>query len=199
MAIILLMSAYALGLIETAGLIGAIVATDAAAKAAAVKVSSAELTDATFMTIRIEGELGAVQAAVEAGAEAAQKVSELLVAHVIPNPDDGLGAIMLPKRYISKYHPDDDRPSLLPETVAPPPPRPRAGGTGGTKRRPRAEHGADRTSTASGQRPDLEKMTVAQLRVYARSLPELGLKGRQISQANKKQLIDAIKSVLNGE
>ena len=65
------MSDKALGLIETKGLIGAIEAVDAAAKAAAVVVSSVELTEAAFMTLKIEGDLGAVQAAVEAGAAAA--------------------------------------------------------------------------------------------------------------------------------
>ena len=59
----------ALGLIETKGLIGAIEATDAAAKAAGVVISSVELTDATFLTLKIEGDLGAVQAAVKAGAD----------------------------------------------------------------------------------------------------------------------------------
>ena len=46
----------ALGLIETRGLIGAIVATDAAAKGAAVVITSVELTDATFLTLKIEGD-----------------------------------------------------------------------------------------------------------------------------------------------
>lgn len=72
------MSGRALGLIETRGLIGAIVATDAAAKGAAVVVTSVELTDAAFLTLKIEGDLGAVQAAVETGAEAAEKVGDLI-------------------------------------------------------------------------------------------------------------------------
>ena len=105
----------ALGLVETKGLVGAIVATDAAAKASAVVVSSAELTESAFMTVKIEGELGAVQAAVKAAAEAAQKIGELIAVHVIPRPDIGLAAIVPSLRYISKYHPEDLRPSLTME------------------------------------------------------------------------------------
>jgi len=84
------MSRNALGLVETQGLIAAIEATDAAAKAAGVVVSSVELTDAAFLTLKIEGELGAVQAAVEAAVNAAQKLGEIVAVTIIPNPDDGL-------------------------------------------------------------------------------------------------------------
>ncbi|MCK4372080.1 MAG: BMC domain-containing protein, partial [candidate division Zixibacteria bacterium] len=106
------MSEYALGLIETRGLIGVIEATDAAAKAASVVVSSAEYTGGSMMIIRIEGELGAVQAAVEAGARAVERVGELVATHIIANPADGLDPITPTKRYTSKYRPDDDRPPL---------------------------------------------------------------------------------------
>lgn len=177
-----MMTGYALGLIETSGLIAAIEATDAAAKAAAVVVVSAELTDATFMTIRIEGELGAVQAAVEAGARAAEKVGEIVAVHIIPNPDNGLDPIMPSRRFVSMYRPDDDRPSLI------------LGGGASVAR----SKISGRAPNQKGQRKKIryEKMTVAELRRVARSLDRLELKGRQISIANKKQLIDAIKRVL---
>ena len=67
------------------------------------------------MTLRIEGDLGAVQAAVQAGASAAEKIGELVAVHVIPNPSDEMSAILPPRRYISKYHPNDMRPALTDE------------------------------------------------------------------------------------
>jgi len=69
----------ALGLIETKGLIGAIEAADAMVKAAAALV-----------TVKIIGEVAAVKSAVDAGAAAAQRVGQLVSAHVIPRPDDQL-------------------------------------------------------------------------------------------------------------
>lgn len=193
------MTGRALGLIETRGLIGAIVATDAAAKGAAVVVTSVELTDATFLTIKIEGELGAVQAAVEVGAAAAEKVGDLIAAHVIPRPDSGLGPIMPNRRYVSKYHPEDTRPPLDDddsEVSMPSRPRPGPSAPTGKKERP-PKRRSRVTKQAETGKDDLNKMTVGQLRQLARTMEDFPLKGRAISMANKKQLIDAIKSVVD--
>jgi ethanolamine utilization protein EutM len=65
----------ALGLVETRGFIGAIEAADAMVKAANVRV-----------TVMVRGDVGAVKAATEAGAEAARRVGELVSVHVIPRP-----------------------------------------------------------------------------------------------------------------
>ena len=80
----------ALGLIETKGLVGAIEAADAMLKAANVKLVSKEKITAALVTIEIVGEVAAVRAAVDAGAAAAQRVGQLITAHVIPRPDDQL-------------------------------------------------------------------------------------------------------------
>lgn len=80
----------ALGLIETKGLIGAIEAADAMLKAANVKLINKEKITAALVTIEIVGEVAAVQSAVDAGAAAAQRVGQLISAHVIPRPDDQL-------------------------------------------------------------------------------------------------------------
>lgn len=191
------MSDKALGLIETKGLIGAIVATDAAAKAAAVVVSSVELTDATFLTLKIEGDLGAVQAAVEAGSEACEKVGELIAAHVIPNPDGGLGPILPNRRYVSKYHPDDQRPPLdlddseMGQPKKPKPPKPTP-----TRPAPPKEKVVEKKKDDLKDK-NLEDMTVSELRRVARSLNRIELKGREISMANKDQLLEAIRNVLD--
>jgi len=78
----------ALGLVETRGLVAAIEAADAALKAARVRLVGIEQTVAALMTVQITGETAAVQAAVDAGGRAAQRVGELVSVHVIPNPSE---------------------------------------------------------------------------------------------------------------
>lgn len=84
----------ALGLIETKGLVGAIEAADAMVKAANVKLVSKEKITAALVTVKIIGEVAAVKSAVDAGAAAAQRVGQLVSAHVIPRPDDQLEEII---------------------------------------------------------------------------------------------------------
>ena len=76
----------ALGLIETRGLVGAIEAADTMVKAANVTLVSKEEIGGGLVTVMVRGDVGAVQAAVEAGAEAAKVVGELISVHVIPRP-----------------------------------------------------------------------------------------------------------------
>src|SRR3954468_19396157 len=80
----------ALGLIETKGLVGVIEATDAALKAANVTLAGRVQVGGGFITALVRGDVGSVRAAVEAGAEAASRVGELLSAHVIPRPDEAV-------------------------------------------------------------------------------------------------------------
>jgi ethanolamine utilization protein EutM len=80
-------SGEALGLIETKGLVGVIEATDAMLKAANVTLGGRVSVGGAFITTLVRGDVGSVRAAVEAGAEAASRVGELVSAHVIPRPD----------------------------------------------------------------------------------------------------------------
>jgi ethanolamine utilization protein EutM len=80
----------ALGLIETKGLVGVIEATDAMLKAANVHLAGRVQVGGGFVTTLVKGDVGSVRAAVEAGAEAAGKIGELVSAHVIPRPDDAI-------------------------------------------------------------------------------------------------------------
>ncbi len=83
----------ALGLIETRGLVGAIEAADAMVKAANVSLAGRERIGAGLVTVKVNGEVAAVKAAVDAGAAAAQRVGELISVHVIPRPDEQLAAL----------------------------------------------------------------------------------------------------------
>ncbi|MEH7885398.1 BMC domain-containing protein [Bacillus sp. JJ1609] len=84
----------ALGMIETRGLIGSIEAADAMLKSADVSLLRQEKVDAALVTVLIQGDVSAVQAAVEAGSAAAARVGELVSAHVIPHPDEEVGNVL---------------------------------------------------------------------------------------------------------
>ena len=86
----------ALGMVETKGLVGAIEAADAMVKAANVLLVGKEQVGGGLVTVMVRGDVGAVKAATDAGASAAEKVGELISVHVIPRPHSGVAAI-LPK------------------------------------------------------------------------------------------------------
>lgn len=90
------MSLDALGMIETRGLVGAIEAADAMVKAAKVTLIGKEHVGGGLVTVMVRGDVGAVKAATDAGAAAAEKVGELLSVHVIPRPHADVEMI-LPK------------------------------------------------------------------------------------------------------
>ena len=76
----------ALGMIETKGYVGSVEAADAMSKAADVEIVKQVQIGAGFLTILIQGDVGSVKAAIDAGAEAASRVGELVSAHVIARP-----------------------------------------------------------------------------------------------------------------
>lgn len=86
----------ALGMIETKGLVGSIEAADAMVKAANVTLIGKVLVGGGLVTVMVRGDVGAVKAAVDAGAAAAERVGELLSIHVIPRPHSDVEFI-LPK------------------------------------------------------------------------------------------------------
>ncbi|GHU67267.1 carboxysome shell protein [Clostridia bacterium] len=88
------MAKQALGMIETKGLIGAIEAADAMVKAAGVKLIGRQQIGSGLVTVMVRGDVGAVKAAVDAGAAAAKAVGNLYGIHVIPSPDDDVEGIL---------------------------------------------------------------------------------------------------------
>ena len=85
----------AIGLIETKGLVPLIEATDSMAKAANVQIIKRIQIGGGLVTTVVRGDVGSVRAAVEAGANAASKVGELVASHIIPRPADGVIAAYL--------------------------------------------------------------------------------------------------------
>ncbi|MBI4549225.1 MAG: BMC domain-containing protein [Ignavibacteriae bacterium] len=190
---------YALGLIETRGLVGAIEAADAATKAADVQLIGKERADAGLMTIKLKGDVAAIRAAVDAGAAAAQRVGELVSAHVIPRPDDETEILIYPPPWQTREK--QPFPEQLPDTGKPKRGRPR-------KKDPMETPPMDIQETIEKEpvtsppklmsddeqtyRQQLESMTVHELRRHARSVEGLSIYGRQISRANREQLIDEL-------
>ncbi|MRH41129.1 BMC domain-containing protein [Aquibacillus halophilus] len=86
----------ALGMLETKGLVGSIEAADAMVKAANVRLVGKVHVGGGLVTVMVRGDVGAVKAATDAGAAAAEKVGELISVHVIARPHSDIESI-LPK------------------------------------------------------------------------------------------------------
>ena len=84
----------ALGMIETKGLVGSVEAADAMVKAANVRLICKVQVGGGLVTVMVRGDVGAVKAAVDAGAAAASRVGELISTHVIPRPHEDVEKIL---------------------------------------------------------------------------------------------------------
>ncbi|MGH8986041.1 MAG: BMC domain-containing protein [Acidimicrobiia bacterium] len=81
----------ALGMIETKGYVAALAAADAMVKAANVHIVSRQEVGDGLVAVVVKGDVGAVRASTEAGAETASQVGEVVSVHVIPRPHEELG------------------------------------------------------------------------------------------------------------
>ncbi|MDA8211480.1 MAG: BMC domain-containing protein [Clostridia bacterium] len=88
------MAGEALGMVETKGLVAAIEAADVMLKAANVNLLGYEKVGSGLVAVMVRGDVGAIKAATEAGAEAAQRVGELVAVHVIPRPHGDVEKIL---------------------------------------------------------------------------------------------------------
>ena len=158
---------FAIGLIETRGLVPVIEAADAAAKAASIQLESVERIGGGLVALRFRGDVASVQAAVQAAAEAARRLGEVTSAHVIPGPHPDLVQLLQ---------------GGLDEKGAPGP---------RTNPGPEAPEEAVEKLTMD----QVRSMPVARLRQLARRIPDIGLKGRQISRANRESLIAELERV----
>ena len=163
---------YALGLIETRGLVGSIEAADVMVKTANVSLLGTEYIRNGLVTVQIIGDVAAVKAAVEAGAAAAQRVGQLVSTHVIPRPSDEVEIILKQRAEASTGpevrpgHSREDAPEGEEE-----------------------EFDFVASDDDDEYRSQLDVMTVHQLRTLARATEGLGIQGREISMANKDILI----------
>jgi len=84
----------ALGMVETRGLVAAVEAADSMVKAAQVSLIGRERIGGGLVTVMVRGDVGAVRAAIEAGAEAAKKVGQVIAVHVIPRPHEDTEGVL---------------------------------------------------------------------------------------------------------
>lgn len=84
----------ALGMIETRGIVASIEAADAMVKAANVSIVGQTKVGGGLVSVMVRGEVGAVKAATDAGASAANKVGEVVSVHLIPRPHDEVESIL---------------------------------------------------------------------------------------------------------
>lgn len=227
---------YALGLIETKGLVGAIEAADAAVKAANVTLVGKEVTKGALVTVKVIGEVAAVQAAVDAGASAASRVGELVSKHVIPRPAEGMEIFIQPKSSSKQSSRAGSRSAARTAQDAPPtksaieeeppaqePPKQVSKTPESEERPPDAIEvkedvgdelfSSDRSESEEEELPhvpdpndpldmrlafmkELESLPVAKLRRVARGVSALSIYGRQISFANKEQLLNEFRIYL---
>lgn len=205
----------ALGMVETRGLVGAIEAADAMCKAANVRLIGREKTNPALITIKIVGETAAVKTAVEAGAAAAARVGELVSTHVIPRPDLQLESIIgtapvketpapvrtpAPAPVEVKVIPAVEKshvPAPLQEMEVTVAPRKPVVPAKPVARKQVSEPVIPESKKVSAPAVEsrLNSMKVTELRNLARSTEGFPIKGREISVANKEELLRLFESI----
>jgi ethanolamine utilization protein EutM len=217
------MADRALGMIETRGLIASIEAADAMVKAAKVRLLGKEKITAGLVTVMVVGETAAVKSAVDAGAAAAQRVGELVSTHIIPRPDDQIDDIVPDIESVEK---EKEKVKLKDEVIEIPERKRRGRKPGSVKSKEiipeetelfesSATSTIDRLKKEALGKPvpekiqkskaskkldftleELEVMNVHQLRRFARGVEIFPIKGREISRANRGELLDYFKALL---
>ncbi|MBE2280269.1 MAG: BMC domain-containing protein [Ignavibacteriaceae bacterium] len=177
---------YALGLIETRGLVTAIEAADAMAKAANVLVTGRENTNPAMITIKCVGEVAAVKSAVDAAAAAAGKLGEVISVHVIPQPSEDL-AILYPEIVIKEnFEPQIAVQKPIVEKSGLPV---KSANQAKTSTKVKTVKTPVKKEKSGKNNSDIKDMSVQELRHLARTNKDFPLKGRQISKANKDTLL----------
>lgn len=201
----------AIGLIETKGIVPAIIAADAMLKAANVGLLGKENVGGGLVTIVVEGDVGAVKASLEAGIGSVNEINnELLISqHIIARPQKGLSDVVLPSKPLKETKGKDESPidsdseNVKTEDV-------KVAGEEKLKKVEKdildekkdlknidieqvnnqesvekliIEYGAD------GLNYLLNQLRVVELRKLARKYDDFGIKGREVSNASKDTLI----------
>lgn len=196
----------ALGLIETKGLVPAIISADAMVKAANVNLLEKTYVGGGLVTITIIGDVGAVQAAVEAGSASVKDINEasLISQHVIPRPheeleDTVISTIPLIEKENLKEAEVEEKAEEKTEEKVEEKEEKKVEETDIKKTEPEkpknkkdvdnifAKYGIEKTIEV------LDGLKVVELRDLARKYDKFGIKGRDISKAGKKLLMDEFK------
>ncbi len=189
----------ALGMIETRGLVAAIEAADAMVKAANVTLCKKEYVGAGLVTVMVRGDVGAVKAATDAGAAAAERVGELISVHVIARPHEDLEPMLLPDD--SQRSPDEQPKPQTPVPAAAPDDTAvnfdqRDASISQTDEHADLEETLHPDPVGEITPEELATMTVTKLRTVARTLNVDNMTKKEIRLANKETLVKAISDYL---
>ena len=189
----------ALGMIETYGCVTAVEALDSALKAANVSLLDMSRVKGGNVTVLIEGDVGAVQAAVSAAKASAEAVGQIAATHVIPRPAGDVGLMIgaaASDRSLSFFHAEPEReepeqeiqPETKPETKS----ETKSETKPETKSETKPDVIPDRSTIEIPEPEVLETCTVEELRKLARAIRPDNMTRKDIRFAKKQQLIDAI-------
>lgn len=174
----------ALGMIETRGLVAAIEAADAMVKAANVDLQCKEHVGGGLVTVMVRGDVGAVKAATDAGAAAAERVGQLISVHVIPRPHGEVEGIL------GELDPNPEQPGPVPPPDPEPEPEPEP------ESEPEAAPSEEATPVSFSDE-ELESLPVVKLRAVARQIGLTSMTKKEIRFAKREELLTAIRAFLN--
>ena len=201
----------ALGMIEVYGYLAAVEALDSALKAANVRREKVELVTGGLVAVLVTGDVGAVKAAMDASAAAAERVGKVISVHVIPRPhsmiDDMLNGPKEPPKAPAPVAPKEPEASAEPEVVKEPEPvisepvkEPEP-----AKEAPKpAKKPAEKKPAAEKKQTDLtpetvQGMSVPNLRALARELDIDNMTRAEIRYGKKDELVRKISEFLGWE
>lgn len=183
------MKREALGLIEVYGYLGAIEAADAALKAANVKLIGNEFVTGGIVTVKVEGDVAAVQASVEAAYAAVERLGVKVTSHVIPRPTNETWKIIFPEAVEENNSTEASLEIPAEDEIA-------------------EESMEEKTLSNNAEKveekkevsikDDLEKKTVSELRQMARKLKLPSMTNKEIKYARKEKLIDELRKFTEG-
>ena len=205
----------ALGMIETYGLVAAVEALDSALKAANVSLADMVRVKGGRVTVLVEGDVGAVKAAMDASQAAAARVGSVVNVHVFPRPAPSVGQMLAGgqgsfRREKNPSEPESEEspvqteiryatPEETPEIREEPEKVSKETSEKIQKEEPQPESEEFTETPKPVTREGLEKKSVAKLRSLARELKLPGMTSKDICFAKKQQLIDAIISFMEQE
>ena len=198
------MEITALGMIETGGLLSAIEAADAGLKAANVRLLGTDYVRGGLVMVRFEGDVAAVQAAVDAGASAARRIGHLLSAHVIPRAMPEVFCMLASDLSVGPGKRNQGgcaacggceggRRELSCGQARPD----RSSGESDGARAPRSGPSPAQEAPVPGLE-ELKGWKVVALRSYVRRLPGFPMTANEIRYANKATLLQAIEAYRGG-
>lgn len=169
----------ALGMIEVYGYLAAVEALDAALKAANVQCINVEKVGGGLVTAMVEGDVGAVKAAMDASQAAAERVGRIISVHVIPRPHDEVELLLTKPGDPDPEKTEEAAPVEIPAESIP------------EEETEEAEEMPE-DPVAVPTMEELEKMTVSQLRSLARKIKISNMTKAEIRFAKKQELLEKI-------